>query len=79
MVTRLAEFSTPAAAASDAWSGLMTGITARTGTAFASGGESARNTAPGITTTPTPPRASAVRIAISSTPGSCSGMLTNSE
>ena len=42
-------------------------------------GASARNTSPGTTTTATPPRASAARMAISSTRGSCSGTLTSSQ
>jgi hypothetical protein len=79
MVTRCAEFSTSAAAASELSSGRMTAVAARTGTALAPDGTSAKNTPPGMTTTLTPPRASAVRIAISSTRGICSGSLTSSQ
>jgi hypothetical protein len=79
MVTRCAEFSTSAAAASEVSSGRMTDAAARTGTAFAPDGTSAKNTPPGMTTTLTPPRDSAVRIAISSTRGICSGSLTSSQ
>ena len=67
MVTALAAFSTSADGA------------ARTGVAFAPCGASVRNTSPGMTTTATPPRASAVRIAISRIRGSWLGMLTSSQ
>ena len=79
MVTRVAEFRTSAAAASDSSSGLITDVVGRIGTAFALDGTSAKNKLPGITATPTPPRASAVRIAICKTRGICSGSLTSSQ
>ena len=79
MVTRCADFSTSAAAASELSSGRITDAAARTGTAFAPDGTSAKNTSPGMTTTPTPPRASAVLIAISRTRGICSGSPTSSQ
>ena len=79
MVTSLASFSTCAAAASDCSSGRTTGRAARIGTGSWCDGASARNTSPGTTTTATPPRASAARMAISSTRGSCSGTLTSSQ
>src|SRR6201989_2510167 len=78
IVTRLAEFSPSAAAASDWSSGRMTGDTARTGTASVSGA-SARKISPGTTTTLTPPRCSAIRIAMSRVRGSCPEMLTSSQ
>ena len=79
MVTRPAEFSTSAAASSDAWSGRITGVSGRIGTAFAPDGASARKVSPGTTTTATPPRCSADRIAICRMRGSCSGVLTSSQ
>ena len=79
IVTALASFSTCAAAASDSSSGRTTGEVARIGTGSGPAGASARNTSPGTTTTATPPRASAARMAISSTRGSCSGTLTSSQ
>ena len=79
MVTRLAAFSTSAAAASEGSAGRVTDGAARTGVGFAPDGASARNTSPGMTTVATPPRCNAVRIAISRMRGSCSGMLTSSQ
>ena len=79
MVTRLAAFSTCAAAASDSSSGRITDEVGRIRPGFAPCGASARNTSPGTTTTATPPRDSAARIAISRMRGSCSGTLTSSQ
>ena len=79
IVTRCAEFSIWAAAASEASSGRITDSAGQIGTALASDGTSSKNTSPGMTTTPTPPRASAVRIAISRTRGICSASLTSSQ
>ena len=79
IVTAPAWFSTCAAAASDSSSGRTIGEMARIATGSGPAGASARNTSPGTTTTATPPRASAARMAISSTRGSWSGTLTNSQ
>ena len=57
----------------------MTDGVGRTAIAVEPDGTSAKNRLPGITTTPTPPRAIAVRIAISSTRGICSGSPTSSQ
>jgi hypothetical protein len=79
MVTRLAALSTSAAAASEWSSGRTTAGTARTGAGRGRAGASARNTSPGMTTTPTPPRCNAARIAISSSHGTWSGTLACSQ
>ena len=73
IVTAPALFSTCAAAASDSSSGRTTGEVARIGYGLGPVGASARNTSPGTTTTATPPRASAARMAVSSTPGELPG------
>ena len=57
----------------------MTGEMARTGAGSAAAAAWARNISPGATTTATPPRASAVRMAICRIRGSCSGTLTSSQ
>ena len=79
IVTRLAAFSTPAAAASASSAGRTTGAAGRIAVTLAPDGASAKNTSPGMTTTATPPRSSAVRIPMSSTRGSCAGTLTSSQ
>jgi len=79
IVTRLAPFSTSAAAASGASAGRITDAALRTGVHVAPDGTSAKNTSPGMTTTATPPRSSAARIVLSMTCGICSGMLASSQ
>ena len=79
IVTRPAAFSTSAAAASDAWSGRITDAVGRIGTGAPASRASARKISPGTTTTATPPRASAERIATCRIRGSCSCVLISSQ
>ena len=79
MVTRLAALSTSAAAASERSPGRTTAGTARTGAGRGPVGASARNTSPGMTTTPTPPRCNAARMAISNSHGTWPGALACSQ
>ncbi len=79
IVTRSLTFSTRAASASAASPGRTTGTAARTADTFAPDGASAKNTSPGMTSTATPLRCTAVRSAMSSSRGICAGTLTSSQ
>ena len=78
IVTRLAALSASAVAARAASAGRMTDDVGQIGGRSAPAGASAKKISPGTTTTATPPRSTAARIAISRIHGSCSGMLTSS-
>ncbi len=79
IVTALASFSAEAASTSAASLGRTIGDAARIGTGSPALRASSRNVPPGTTTTATPPRASAARIATCRIRGSCSWVLISSQ
>ena len=79
IVTFFAPFRMDAAASSPEASGVTVDRVGRIGAVARRSGASAKNTSPGTTTTATPRFSTAVRMAISSTHGSCAGSPTSSE